>query len=315
MPAHSLSNCPTDNQTSCFQGTSFCCPADNQCIFTSSDHKTVICCPAGSSCDTIQAITCDITKQNATLYPENPLHTTELSAKLPTCGSTCCPLGYICDTDGNCQLDFVGGSTSSSTVANGQKTLSSTASSTQNLGSGVSLKSESQNSSTTTVEPLNSNSATVSSTASVSTNSIHHSSANGIELAPGTLAGLVICIITAAILCFTAIVLILKRRRQANAKVVDPGMEDHAAPSFGKPELDTLGNQVYEKGIDGADVVKKDGTVLAEKEGTGLVEKDGTQIHELEATVWQLRGAAATRLRDSGRKSTKGKRWSPVFFA
>ena len=76
------------------------------------------------------------------------------------------------------------------------------------------------------------------------------------------------------ILCSTAIVLISKRRRQANAKVVDPEMEDHAAPSFGKPELDALGNQLYEKGIYRADMVEKDWTVLAEKERTRLVEKD-----------------------------------------
>ncbi|KAI9818028.1 MAG: hypothetical protein M1827_000652 [Pycnora praestabilis] len=66
----------------------------------------------------IQPITCDITQQNATAHPQNPIKTTNLTATLPTCGSECCPLGYTCQNGNQCVIDPTpSASTTSSTSA------------------------------------------------------------------------------------------------------------------------------------------------------------------------------------------------------
>ncbi|KAH5657284.1 hypothetical protein HBI17_031420 [Parastagonospora nodorum] len=79
----------------------FCCPTGTSCMsLNSADVQSVICCPTGSDCGIIQTITCDVSQLNATQHPENQLHLSETDGvTLPTCGSTCCPLGYKCQSN------------------------------------------------------------------------------------------------------------------------------------------------------------------------------------------------------------------------
>ena len=262
----------------------------------------------------IQAITCDITKQNATLYPEDQVHTIDLSATLPTCGSECCPLGYDCAVDGNCAggpiRGLAQGSSSSSGTETGQRTLTSTAAAIQSSKSGTATQSASKMPWTTMVQSMNSTTVATNAappSTSLDQNGTQNGNANRIELAPGTLAGVIIGIIGAAIFCFIAITCILKRRRQTKTKTSDVRKDNHATPISGKPELDAQNNQLYEKGTNKVVIVEKDGTVLAEKQGTDLVEKDGAQVYELEATARRSREAAATRVINYGSRNVSGK--------
>lgn len=84
--------------------SSFCCASGTSCM-PLNNNTAAICCPHGQNCNVIQPITCDTSQQNATLHPESSLHSTDLSAQLPSCGSgTCCPLGYTCQDNG-CWMD------------------------------------------------------------------------------------------------------------------------------------------------------------------------------------------------------------------
>ena len=75
----------------------FCCPENTECL--SADRgRTVICCPSGQNCAFLKPVTCDITQQNATRFPSNLVHTTELDSDLISCGSSCCPGGYACQS-------------------------------------------------------------------------------------------------------------------------------------------------------------------------------------------------------------------------
>lgn len=76
----------------------FCCPPSTKCI-PLNNATSIICCPSGQDCQYIQPITCDITQQNATTHPQNPIHNTDLSASLASCGSLCCPDGYSCQNN------------------------------------------------------------------------------------------------------------------------------------------------------------------------------------------------------------------------
>jgi hypothetical protein len=84
--------------------SSFCCPSSSTCVALAA-NTTVLCCPTGADCSTIKPIPCDVTLQNATLYPDNTLKTTALTGTLPTCGSQCCPFGYACNSAGNCVMN------------------------------------------------------------------------------------------------------------------------------------------------------------------------------------------------------------------
>lgn len=90
-----LQACPT--------GLPFCCPQKSTCKATTPDNSTVICCPEGQDCQFISPITCDLSQQDASKFPKNPLHTTKLDAELPQCDDQCCPLGFSCQ-NGNCAL-------------------------------------------------------------------------------------------------------------------------------------------------------------------------------------------------------------------
>lgn len=74
----------------------FCCESDATCIVLAA-NTTVLCCPKGSNCDTIGAITCDLTLQDPAKNPAAEIKTTALNGVLTTCGTSCCPFGYHCD--------------------------------------------------------------------------------------------------------------------------------------------------------------------------------------------------------------------------
>ena len=101
------STCADQSYTQCSEPgipSSFCCPQSESCIPLAA-NTTVLCCPNGSDCASIQPITCDISKQNATLNPGATLQTTALTSTLGTCGTGCCPFGYTCNTNGQCIMN------------------------------------------------------------------------------------------------------------------------------------------------------------------------------------------------------------------
>jgi hypothetical protein len=138
-PAHNLferaSTCGDPTHTQCSQAglpSDFCCGPSSDCIVLAG-NTTVLCCPSGSSCSTIRPIGCDITQQNATANPDLALMTTALTAKLPTCGDSCCPFGYSCSSTNNCVLDAnqdIAPTTSSAATTNPPTPSSTTTSST-----------------------------------------------------------------------------------------------------------------------------------------------------------------------------------------
>ncbi|CAL3962082.1 unnamed protein product [Diplocarpon coronariae] len=106
-PAERRSTCPGTAQSRCSQSglpENFCCPSNSSCIALAG-NTTVLCCPGGATdCSTIRPITCDLSSQNATLYPDNALKTTALDVPLTPCAGKCCPFGYGCDDRGDCVM-------------------------------------------------------------------------------------------------------------------------------------------------------------------------------------------------------------------
>jgi hypothetical protein len=82
--------------------SNWCCPANSNCLsLNNTAASAVICCPQGNSCTSIQPITCEVSFQDATQFPNASLHLSNLTLSLPACGSNCCPLGYSCADGGN----------------------------------------------------------------------------------------------------------------------------------------------------------------------------------------------------------------------
>ena len=80
----------------------FCCTFGDACIRLNNTgaQGAALCCPNGGSCEDINVITCDTSFHDPNNFPELPLHSTDTSIALPTCGKGCCPLGYECADDG-----------------------------------------------------------------------------------------------------------------------------------------------------------------------------------------------------------------------
>lgn len=91
--------------TPCAVNSAFSCPSNTECVPTLASNSSVICCPNTEDCTLIQPLTCDISQQDAIKYPDNLVHTSNLTASLPPCGSACCPLGYNCQ-GGTCVLQY-----------------------------------------------------------------------------------------------------------------------------------------------------------------------------------------------------------------
>ncbi|CAG8978131.1 hypothetical protein HYALB_00000804 [Hymenoscyphus albidus] len=97
--ARQSSTCPDPTYSTCANTKlpdNFCCPPVSTCLELAGS-TTLLCCPAGADCSAIQAVSCDITQQNATLHQNNILKTTALGNAMETCGAGCCPFGFHCN--------------------------------------------------------------------------------------------------------------------------------------------------------------------------------------------------------------------------
>ncbi|KAL4743188.1 hypothetical protein BDV11DRAFT_179172 [Aspergillus similis] len=161
------SSCPGSSRKCSSAGMpeNFCCSSLSTCIALDGG-SSVICCPEGQDCSYIQPITCDVTKQNATLYPDNVIKTTRLDDDLPTCGNACCPFGYTCQGS-FCAMDNTASSSASTSTSTSTSTRSSTASSSTTTSSAPSA--ESSASSTRSQTGSSPESSTASSTESSTT--------------------------------------------------------------------------------------------------------------------------------------------------
>jgi hypothetical protein len=102
--------CAVDaNLTACGNGlpSSWCCPPNTVCLqINNTGTQNVLCCPenSGNDCSTIAPITCNITLQDPNLFPQASIHIGNTSLTLDSCGtsggkSSCCPLGFECQTN------------------------------------------------------------------------------------------------------------------------------------------------------------------------------------------------------------------------
>ncbi|KAL2808180.1 hypothetical protein BJX63DRAFT_42247 [Aspergillus granulosus] len=141
-------SCPSDSQQCTGTGLpdNFCCSSSSTCV-TIDSGSSVICCPDGQDCTYIEPITCDVTKQDASLHPGNVIKTTRLDDDLPTCGESCCPFGYTCQGD-FCAMDDTPSSTS--TQSKTTETTTTTTTSTPD----TTLTESPEPSTTTTDEPV-----------------------------------------------------------------------------------------------------------------------------------------------------------------
>ncbi|KAH7152178.1 hypothetical protein B0J13DRAFT_619759 [Dactylonectria estremocensis] len=100
------SSCPIANYTQCGSQVpdNLCCPDNSHCMILAS-NTTIVCCPKGSDCGVIKPIVCNVALQDTLDYPKSPIRTIALNASMETCGSACCPFGYICEDDSKCVLD------------------------------------------------------------------------------------------------------------------------------------------------------------------------------------------------------------------
>ena len=93
--------------------SSFCCQTSTTC-FGFNNNQSVICCPT-KDCAVTNALSCEISAYNATLNPSTPMHLTNLSVQLASCGTnTCCPPGYTCNGN-ECVLNSLFASLSAAT--------------------------------------------------------------------------------------------------------------------------------------------------------------------------------------------------------
>ena len=120
----------------------FCCPSATECV-TFNGGQSAICCPTGRDCSTIQPISCDVSQQNATAHPSSQLFTTDLSANLEQCGSSCCPQGYSCK---NGQCSQSSSSTSSSAPSSSPTSSQTPTSASSNTQTSSSTSSQATNS-------------------------------------------------------------------------------------------------------------------------------------------------------------------------
>lgn len=83
--------------------SNFCCPTGTKCLSLAGD-TTVLCCPEGKSCDKIETVPCDVDEMDPEKNPDAPIKTSVLGVALETCGDSCCPFGYGCNSSGQCQM-------------------------------------------------------------------------------------------------------------------------------------------------------------------------------------------------------------------
>ncbi|KAF1815164.1 hypothetical protein P152DRAFT_447414 [Eremomyces bilateralis CBS 781.70] len=185
--------------------TGFCCSENASClILNNTITESVLCCPKGSSCEFVETITCDPTEQDATIFPESPLHMANLTNALPSCGNKCCPLGYEC-TLGACAMKEETKSAPSSSVTAPSPTSSSAVSESS--------------SSTTTLVPVASSG----------------SSFNPSSFAAGLIPGLVL----GAALCFGIIWYIRRRKRRESVDSIFGPVRREISDPIHQPSMST----------------------------------------------------------------------------
>ena len=169
----------------------FCCDSNSECVAFNSG-KSAICCPTGKDCSSINPISCDISRQNATAYPSSQLFTTDLTSILQTCDGKCCPEGYTCK---NNMCTISSGSTPTSSPSSAASSPKSTPS-TSNTSS--SSKSSQPSSSAT------SSASKASSSAAHSVAATHGSQFTTAGVLVGFFSGLTVGVIlaVAGICCF-----------------------------------------------------------------------------------------------------------------
>ncbi|KAL2863549.1 uncharacterized protein BJX67DRAFT_252880 [Aspergillus lucknowensis] len=124
-------SCPSSSQQCTGDGLpdNFCCSSSSSCV-TIDSGSSVICCPDGQNCTYIEPITCDVTKQDPSLFPDNVIKTTRLDDNLPTCGNLCCPFGYTCQGE-FCAMDDAPSPTSTKGKTTSTATSTSTSETTK----------------------------------------------------------------------------------------------------------------------------------------------------------------------------------------
>ncbi|KAJ5130243.1 uncharacterized protein N7515_006282 [Penicillium bovifimosum] len=187
----------------------FCCPSGSTCI-SLDEASSAICCPAGEVCDYITPITCDIQRQNATLYPESAIKTLRLSDSLPKCGDACCPFGYSCQGGNTCAL-IEKASTTSTATGSGSSTSTTSPSTTTTGGSTTPL---------TTITPVSSSSSEKSTLPTASAGHLATScpSFPGGAVAAGFFPGAVFGAVAALLIS-----LCLRRRARKNETEIQEG--------------------------------------------------------------------------------------------
>ncbi|KAI9374588.1 hypothetical protein BJX61DRAFT_497938 [Aspergillus egyptiacus] len=143
---------------------SFCCPSSSTCISTDSG-SSVICCPDGQDCTYIEPITCNVSKQDASLYPLSAIKTTRLDDELPTCGDLCCPFGYTCQGK-FCAMDDTPSTTTQSKSEESTGSTSATTGIFTESPTEVSTESYTETSTMTTAEATSDSEAPTAGTVS-----------------------------------------------------------------------------------------------------------------------------------------------------
>jgi hypothetical protein len=95
----------SDNLSQCPDGldAGLCCSEGQTCV-TLAGGSTVFCCPV-SVCQRIKPIPCNVNLLNPAQFPNVFIKTTALKAALPKCRGNCCPFGFSCNAEGDCDMD------------------------------------------------------------------------------------------------------------------------------------------------------------------------------------------------------------------
>lgn len=207
----------------------FCCPSGQSCVALAG-NTTAICCPEGSSCAEIETIPCDVSLEDKSQHPAAVVMTSALTGTLETCGDQCCPFGYSCNGDGNCDMNSDQSAKPSTSSATASATVSTTAtatsgSTTESASVGVSPTSGTDSSATAT-STASSGSGSGSSTASAAADSTSTSGSSS-DTSPegssssgdssskaGVVAGGVIGGLAGAVLLGFLILFFVKRERR-----------------------------------------------------------------------------------------------------
>ena len=208
---------------------SFCCPPNTNCLITNGTQDVAaVCCPDGFTCGKVDTITCNISLQNADLFPANPVHTLNLTSTLPLCANgQCCPLGYECGSSGECNAlpaSVTSAPSSSSTLVTssaGELTTMITPPPT------TFSSATSKSTSTSRVDPT----ATLSSrpTSSSALIAPPSGSTNGGLIAAGVVPGLVVAAVLAGALFF----FLRRRKRSRGIKEISPRAFEKPGSPFG----------------------------------------------------------------------------------